>query len=100
MKDRQPTPGKEGRVRIRLDNGTVIEGVLEMADDALENGTPYNKANVLTDQTAIEIGLTPDATPNDAFRQLRHYMDDEFVRISDKRYAQSTFEKMMTGRLV
>ena len=34
MQDREPQVGREGRVRITQDDGTVIEGVLEMADNA------------------------------------------------------------------
>ena len=33
-------------------------------------GTPYNKANVLTDTTAVALGLTSAATPNDAFAMI------------------------------
>lgn len=43
VENRTPYPGKEGRVRLRQDNGQVIEGVLEMADDATAPGTPWNR---------------------------------------------------------
>ena len=33
-------------------------------------GTPYNKANVLADTTAVALGLTSAATPNDAFAAI------------------------------
>ena len=33
-------------------------------------GTPYDKANVLTDATAVALGLTSAATPNDAFAAI------------------------------
>lgn len=35
-----------------------------------QQGTPMNKANVLTDATAALLGLTSAATPNDAFSKL------------------------------
>ena len=35
-----------------------------------ESGTPYNVANVLTDATAVALGLTAAATPNDAFAAI------------------------------
>ena len=37
-----------------------------------QEGTPLNKANLLTDATASLIGLSSDATPNDAFQTLRN----------------------------
>lgn len=43
VENRTPYPGKEGRVRLRQDNGQIIEGVLEMADDATAPGTPWNR---------------------------------------------------------
>ena len=43
VENRTPYPGKEGRVRLRQDNGQIIEGVLEMADDATAPGTPWDR---------------------------------------------------------
>ena len=43
VENRTPYPGKEGRVRIRMDDGQTIEGVLEMADDATAPGSPWNR---------------------------------------------------------
>lgn len=72
MKDRISSQGKEGRVRLRLDNGEVIEGVLEMADDPIEEGTPYNKGTQLSDNTAQQLGYSKSDNPtvNDAFSSL------------------------------
>ena len=39
---------------------------LTRADEPVEAGTPLNKASLLTDETAKKLGLTPDATVNDA----------------------------------
>lgn len=33
-------------------------------------GTPYNKESVLADATAVALGLTSAATPNDAFAKI------------------------------
>ena len=33
-------------------------------------GTPYNKENVLSDTTAVALGLTSAATPDDAFAAI------------------------------
>lgn len=72
MQDREPQVGREGRVRITQDDGTVIEGVLEMADNATIQGTPYNKATQLSDAVAQALKLTPveKATVNDALGLL------------------------------
>lgn len=40
--NRSPLPGREGRVKITLDDGSVIEGTLAMDDDALDPGTPWD----------------------------------------------------------
>lgn len=89
MTDRVPTPGKEGRVKIRLDDGSTIEGVLEMADDPLADGTPFRKSTMLTDQTADKLGLgsIDDPTVDDALNKLANGKE-------------STFQKLMTGRLI
>lgn len=72
MQDREPQVGREGRVRITQDDGTVIEGVLSMADNATIQGTPYNKATQLSDAVAQALKLTPveEATVNDALGLL------------------------------
>lgn len=71
MTDR--VPGTAGRVKITPESGDAYYAVLEMADNATTEGTPYNKASVLTDTTAEALGLDPndDPTPNDAFSQLQ-----------------------------
>lgn len=78
MQDREPQVGREGRVRITQDDGTVIEGVLEMADNATIQGTPYNKATQLSDAVAQALKLTPveGATVNDALGLLPGVLQD------------------------
>ena len=78
MQDREPQVGREGRVRITQDDGTVIEGVLEMADNATIEGTPYNKATQLSDSVAQALKLTPveEATVNDALGLLPGVISD------------------------
>lgn len=96
MHDRIPSPGKENRVRITLDNGQVIEGVLSYADEATQEGSAYTKGNVLPDDVCSILGLNSDtAEPKDAF--LANHLYSE--RYTNKRMA-STFEKIMTGRLI
>lgn len=68
MKDRVPTYA--GRVRLTpVANQDNIYDLVR-ADEPIQEGTPLNKANLLTDETAQAMGLTSDATPNDAFAQL------------------------------
>ena len=78
MQDREPQVGREGRVRITQDDGTIIEGVLEMADNATIQGTPYNKATQLSDAVAQALKLTPveEATVNDALGLLPGLISD------------------------
>ena len=91
MKDRVPAPGKANRVKITMDGGTVVEGVLSYADDATQEGSAYNKANVLPDDVCDILSLDTDtAEPKDAFLSLRKYTQNKV----------STFEKLMTGRLI
>ena len=71
MKDRVPAPGKANRVKITQDDGTVVEGVLSYADDATQEGSAYNKANVLPDDVCDILSLDTDtAEPKDAFGLL------------------------------
>ena len=70
MQDRIPTPGQEGRVLITPEGGSPYYAKIEMADNPIQEGTPFNKSNTLKDYTAIALGLTPDAVVNDAFMAL------------------------------
>ena len=81
MQDRVPTPGKENRVRIRLDDGQTIEGVLEYADEASVQGSVYNKANVLPDDLCSVLELPTSAEPKDAFEHAA--LPEYSLRIGD-----------------
>lgn len=71
MLDRVPASGKANRVKITLDDGTEIEGVLSYADDATQEGSYYNKANVLPDEVCTMLGIdTSESEPKDAFEAL------------------------------
>ena len=70
MKDR--TVQYPGRFKM-TDATTGDEYIfdVERAEGTItEAGTPYNKANVLADATAVALGLTAAATPNDAFAAI------------------------------
>lgn len=79
MQDRVPTPGKENRVRIRLDDGQTIEGVLEYADEASVQGSAYNKANVLPDDVCALLGIPTLSEPKDAFEILNDKAESNYV---------------------
>lgn len=56
---------------ITPENGEPFYAKIEMADNPIQNGMPLNKANLLTDETAMLLGLIHgDPTVNDAFKQL------------------------------
>lgn len=92
MKDRVPAPGKANRVKITQDDGTAVEGVLSYADDATQEGSAYNKANVLPDDVCEALAIDSDtAEPKDAWLACQNYT---------RKRLPSTFEKLMTGRLI
>lgn len=92
MRDRVPAPGKANRVKITLDSGQVVEGVLSYADDATQEGSAYNKANVLPDDVCNELSIDPTTSePKDAFRANVKYT---------KKSKESTFQRLMTGRFI
>lgn len=65
MKDRQPAD--PGRVKITLDDGTVLNGILERNDSPQEVGTPLNKANLFDDIAESRYGVE---TPSGAFNMI------------------------------
>lgn len=69
MKDRVST--YPGRVRMTPVSGQTNVYDLERADQPTEEGTPLNKANLLSDAVAEFLDLPTTATPNDAFRALK-----------------------------
>lgn len=76
MRDRIPTPGKENRVKITQDDGQVIEGVFSYADEAIQEGSFYNKANVLPDEVCDHLGIDRQtAEPKDGFSTLFNMID-------------------------
>ena len=98
MRDRLPTPGKENRVKITLDNGQVVEGVLSYADDATQEGSAYTKGNVLPDSLCDTLRIDPESSePKDAFHSL---YDNEVIATNNlearrRSFGLSTFERMM-----
>lgn len=83
MKDRIPTPGLEGRLLITPEDGSpAFYAKAAMADNPTEQGTPFAKATMLTDETAALFGLGTDAVPDDAFLRLARFqsgLGDEYL---------------------
>lgn len=92
MRDRLPTPGRENRVKITQDDGTIVSGVLSYDDQATQEGSAYNKANVLPDDVCEALAIDSDtAEPKDAWLACQNYT---------RKRLPSTFEKLMTGRFI
>lgn len=70
MKDRLPAYGMANRVKITQDDGNIVEGVLSYADGATQEGSAYNKANVLPDSICKALGLSVESEPKDMFGVL------------------------------
>lgn len=68
MKDRVPT--FPGRVKLTPVSGQTNTYDMVRADSPTQEGTPLSKANLLSDATASELGLTGDPTVDDAFGRL------------------------------
>ena len=89
MKDRIPTPGQEGRMLITPENGDPpFYATVAMADNPSEDGTPLNKANLLTDATAALFGLSVNAVPNDVLRWVGKYNQHWWTK---REYTPPTF---------
>ena len=69
MKDRVSL--HPNRYKLTPVSGQADTYDLSRADEPQEAGTPLNKANLLSDDTATKLGLDPEtATPNDAWKQI------------------------------
>ncbi len=65
MKDRQPM--NPGRVKITLDDGTVLNGILERNDSPQEEGTPINKNTLFNSNNSERYA---SELPSEAFELL------------------------------
>lgn len=74
MKDR--IPANPGRVLVTPENGgAAYYATLTRADNPTQEGTPLNKANLLTDATAALFGFGADAVPNDILAAIKTLID-------------------------
>ena len=72
MKDRIPL--YPGRVKLTPVDGQENAYDMTRADQPTQEGTPLNKASLLSDSSAEAYGLAPEsATPNDAFALLSRF---------------------------
>lgn len=75
MRNRIPSPGKEGRVLITPENGDPFHARLEMADDPTEEGTALDTNSLLKDTTASLYGLGVNAVPDDVLSVIKNLID-------------------------
>lgn len=68
MKDRVPL--YPGRVKMVPVAGQTNVYDMTRADSPQQEGTPLNKASLLSDEMAALLGLGDDAVPNDALAEL------------------------------
>ena len=104
MKDRVPTQVINGAVRMeQLDeNGNSLGySYWKRADEPSEEGTPYNKNNVLTDETATALGLDVgrNPVPNDAFRAIAGQTQIGDIKITTRDINDTTWIQC-DGRII
>lgn len=64
-------PENPGRVKITPESGgAAYYAKMERADNPVQEGTPINKATLLTDETAALFGFEGNAVPDDLFFKL------------------------------
>lgn len=86
MRDRLPTPGRENRVKITQDDGTIVSGVLAYDDQATQEGSPYTRGNVLPDEVCNAYDLDyVTSEPKDAFLAIPQVMGKARISITVKK---------------
>lgn len=68
---------------------------LNTAGIITQSPSAYNKANVLPDDVCSLLGLDSSAEPKDAFLALQTYTNSQLTK-----RLETTFQKLMTGRLI
>jgi hypothetical protein len=99
MKDR--IPRYAGRIRLIPVESQENIYDMERADDPLQVGTPLNKSTLLSDETVEELGLSEDATPNEAIKFLNSKRK-EFEEEMQDQYNEflESATKIMSGSYV
>ena len=70
MKDRSVEHPGRMQMTDTLTGDVYLFDVVRAEGNVAEAGTPYDTASVLSDATAVALGLTSAATPNDAFAAI------------------------------
>lgn len=100
MRDRIPAPGRENRIRITQDDGTIIAGKLEYDDQATQEGSPYTKGNVLPDEVCTAYDLdTNIAEPKDAFLAVPGIMGKALLTITVTRITGAAYPNVTVNGL-
>lgn len=95
MQDRVPT--YPGRVTLTPVSGQADTFDMARADEPTQEGTPLNKATLLTDETAAAIGLTSEEpTVNEALR----FLSDDSSKVGDLKASTRDLETETEGRYV
>ena len=97
MRDRVPTyPGRVTLVPVPGQENTFD---MVRADEPIEPGSIWNKANVLPDEVCDALGVDRvTAEPKDALTALKSYTDTAAQKV--RKSFPNTFEKLMTGRFI
>lgn len=74
MKDR--ISENPGRVKVTEEDGTSKYVTVERADDPTEEGTPLNRASLLSPKVQALLGLSDDATPSEALEKIVPLIQD------------------------
>nr|DAF76544.1 MAG TPA: hypothetical protein [Caudoviricetes sp.] len=74
MKDR--ISENPGRVKVTEEDGTSKYVTVERADNPTEEGTPLNRASLLSPKAQALLGLSDDATPSEALEKIIPLIQD------------------------
>lgn len=69
-------PANPGRVLITPESGSPYYATVTRADNPTQEGTPLNKASLLSDATAALLGGDSTMVPDEAFQALKSLIDD------------------------
>ena len=100
MKDR--VAAHPGRYKLTKVSGSTNLYDLERADQPTEAGTPFQKATMLTDETATALGLTQDdPNINDALKKISEnlggHIDTEMSGTSENAVQNKVIKAYVDG---
>ena len=88
-----------GRVKLEPVAGQANTYDLTRADQPAQEGTPLNKASLLSDATAALMGLDAAATPDGAFAALAEKNDIRLIKIEKITTSQTWIAPKAKGQL-